>query len=107
MSTQLTRPLPNWITFPQNLRDAIPTFEPCGGRVLQIDSVDAGATNSAWTGARVAVKLRVCETGKLDGVFDIWIDLNISAAQALAETLRSAAEQAETVSETDLAKSKQ
>jgi hypothetical protein len=107
MSTQLTRPLPNWITFPQNLRDAIPTFEPCGGRVLQIDSVDAGATNSAWTGARVAVKLRVCETGKLDGVFDIWIDLNINAAQAPAETLQTAAEQAATIPKIGFAWAKQ
>ncbi len=94
MSTQLTRPLPNWITFPQKLRDAIPTFEPCRGRVLQLDSIDARPTNTEWTGRRVSVKLRVCETGKLDGVFDVWIDLNISAAQALAEVLQTAAEQA-------------
>ena len=107
MSTQLARQLPNRITFPQKLRDAIPTFEPCGGRVLQLDSVDAGATNTEWTGRRVAVKLRVCETGKLDGVFDIWIDLNISAAQALAETLQTAAEQAATIPKTGFAWSKQ
>jgi hypothetical protein len=107
MSTQLTRLLPNWITFPQKLRDAIPTFEPCGGRVLQLDAVDAVPTNTAWTGRRVAVKLRVGETGKLDGVFDIWIDLNISAAQALAETLQTAAEQATTIPKTGFAWSKQ
>jgi hypothetical protein len=35
-----------------------------------------------------------CETGKLDGAFDIWIDLNISAAEALADVLRTAAEKA-------------
>jgi hypothetical protein len=94
MSTQVSRTPPNWITFPQKLRDAIPTFEPCAGRVLQLDSVDAAPTQTPWTGRRVAVKLRVCETGKLDGVFDIRIDLNISAAEALAEVLRAAAEQA-------------
>ena len=94
MSTQLARPIPNWITFPQNLRDAIPTFEPCRGRVLQLDSIDAGATENDWTGRRVVVKLRACETGKLDGVFDIVIDMNVSAAQALGEILRTAAEQA-------------
>lgn len=94
MSTQLARTLPNWITFPQKLRDAIPEFEPCRGRVLQLDSVEAHATNTEWTGRRVAVKLHVCETGKLDGVFDIWIDLNISAAQTLAEVLQAAAEKA-------------
>lgn len=94
MDTQLTRTLPNWITFPQKLRDAIPTIEPCVGRVLQLDGVDAIATNTEWTGRRVAVKLHVCETGKLDGVFDVWIDLNPAAAEALAETLRKAAENA-------------
>jgi hypothetical protein len=101
MGTQLSRTPPNWITFPQNLRDAIPEFEPCAGRVLKLESVDAGMSDSELFGRRVAVKLRVCETGKLDGVFDIRIDLNISAAQALAEVLRTAAEQAAT---TDLQK---
>jgi hypothetical protein len=94
MSTQISRTLPNWITFPQELRDAIPTIEPCRGRVLQLDSVDAAPTDTEWTGRRVAVKLRCCETGKLDGVFDIRIDLNISAAEALAEVLRSAVDRA-------------
>ena len=94
MSTQLARPIPNWITFPQNLRDAIPTFEPCRGRVLQLDSIDAGATENDWTGRRAVVKLRACETGKLDGVFDVVVSLNISAAEALADFLRAAAEKA-------------
>ncbi len=94
MSTQLTRLAPNWITFPQKLRDAIPTFEPCRGRVLQLDSIDANSTSNDWTGRRVVVKLRACETGKLDGVFDIWVDLNVSAAEALAEILKTAADQA-------------
>ena len=94
MSSQLTRPQPNRITFPQKLREAIPTFEPCGGRVLQLDSIDAGPTDSEWFGRRVGLKLRCCETGKLDGVFDVWVDLNISAAEALAEVLRAAAEKA-------------
>ena len=92
--TQLRRTLPNWITFPQKLRDAIPTFQPCAGRVLELDSVDARATDSEWTGRRVGVKLRVCETGKLDGIFDVWIDLNPSAAKALAEALQAAADRA-------------
>lgn len=94
MTTQIRRTLPNWITFPQKLRDAIPAFEPCAGRVLQLDGVDAAATNSEWTGRRVAVKLRACETGKLDGTFDVWLSLNPSAAQALAELLQKAVDQA-------------
>jgi hypothetical protein len=94
MSTQLTRTLPNWITFPQNLRDAIPAFEPCAGRALRLDGIDACATDSDWIGRRVEIKLRCCETGKLDGVFAVQLSLNISAAEALAEVLRTAAEQA-------------
>jgi hypothetical protein len=94
MSTQLTRTLPNWITFPQELRDAIPSFEPCRGRVLQLDAIDAAATDSEWIGRRVTIKLRCCETGKLDGIFDVSVSLNISAAEALSEVLKTAAEQA-------------
>jgi len=94
MNTQLQRQLPNWITFPQALRAAIPEFQPCAGRVLELDTVEARATDSDWTGRRVAVKLRVCETGKLDGVFDVMVSLNVSAAQALAEALQAAVDRA-------------
>ena len=95
MTTQLRRTLPNWITFPQKLRDAIPAFEPCAGRVLELSTASTPrATDSDWFGRRVAVKLRVCETGKLDGAFDVWLDLNPAAAQALAEALHAAADRA-------------
>jgi hypothetical protein len=94
MSTQLARTLPNWITFPQKLREAIPPFEPCRGRVLQLDSIDAGPTDSEWIGRRIDIKLRCCETGKLDGIFDVWVSLNISAAETLAEVLLTAAAKA-------------
>ncbi len=94
MNTELRRQLPNWITFPRELRDAIPTFEPCAGRVLELDTVEARPTDSEWTGRRVAVKLHVCETGKLEGVFDVWLSLNVSAAEALAEALRAAIDRA-------------
>lgn len=94
MTSPLARTLPNWITFPQQLRDAIPEFKPCGGRVLELASADAHAVNSEWVGRRVRVKLHACETGKLDGTFDVWLELNISAAEALADTLRTAAAQA-------------
>jgi hypothetical protein len=96
MTNQLSRTSPNWITFPQKLRDAIPEFEPCAGRVLKLESVDTGMTDSEWLGRRVAIKLQVCETGKLAGVFEIQLDLNISAAQALAEVLQTAAQHAKT-----------
>ena len=94
MSTNLARTLPNWITFPQELRDAIPDYKPCGGRVLRLASADASPADSEWVGRRVHVKLRACETGKLNGAFDIVLSLNPSAAEALADVLRVAAEQA-------------
>jgi hypothetical protein len=83
--------LPNRVTFPRELRDAIPEFEPCAGRVLQLEKADVAPTNTEWTGRRVAIKLTVCETGKLTGIFDVSVDLNIDAARALAELLQSAA----------------
>jgi hypothetical protein len=94
MSTALRRQTPNWVTFPRALRDAIPDFEPCGGRVLQLENAQVAPTNSPWTGRRVGIKLTVCETGKLNGVFDVWVDLNIDAARTLADLLQSAAEKA-------------
>ncbi len=94
MSTALTRPLPNWVTFPRALRDAIPAFEPCLGGVLQLENADVGPSESEWVGRRVALKLTVCETGKLEGSFDVVVSLNIDAARALGDLLHSAAEKA-------------
>jgi len=94
MATQLARTLPNWITFPQALRDAIPDFKPCGGRVLELASADARSIESRWEGRRVHVKLCACESGKLTGAFDVWLDPNPSAAEALAHVLRDAAAKA-------------
>jgi hypothetical protein len=46
MSTSLARTRPNWVTFPRALREAIPEFEPCLGRVLQLENADVGVTDS-------------------------------------------------------------
>jgi hypothetical protein len=86
---------PNNITFPRALRDAIPHHELALGRCLKVESADAQAAHTDRWGRRVQVKLRVCETGKLTGAFDIWVDLEIDAAKALAETIQSAVERAE------------
>ena len=94
MSAPLTRTAANWVSFPRALRDAIPDFEPCMGRVLQLEHADVAATDTEWIGRRVAVKLTVCETGKLDGSFDVVVSLNIDAAKALGDLLHSAAEKA-------------
>jgi hypothetical protein len=95
MTTELRRTLPNWVTFPRELRNAIPESELCIGRVLQLEHANVAPTNTEWTGHRVAMKLTVCETGKLTGVFDVLVSLNIEAAKALGDLLRSAAENAE------------
>jgi hypothetical protein len=82
--------LTNDVTFPRELRDAIPDHEPSAGRVLKLDSVAAQAANTIEWGRRVQIKLQVCETGKLSGVFDVWVDIEVDAAKALGETILAA-----------------
>jgi hypothetical protein len=88
---------PNNVTFPRELRDAIPDHRPSAGRCLKLDSVDAQPAHTVECGRRVQVKLRVCETGRLTGVFDVWVDIELDAAKALAQLIQTAAEQAETL----------
>ncbi len=59
MTTEVSSTPANWITFPRELRDAIPDFAPSLGRVLQLESADVAATDTVWTGRRVSVKLTV------------------------------------------------
>lgn len=94
MKTALARALPNWVNFPRALRDAIPDYEPCAGRVLQLENAHVAPTDNEWIGRRVSVKLTVCETGKLTGSFDVVVSLNIDAAKALGDLLHAAAEKA-------------
>jgi hypothetical protein len=89
--------LVNNVTFPRELRDAIPDHRPCAGRCLKLDSVDAQAAHTVEWGRRVQIKLRVCETGKLSGQYDVWVDVQIDAAKALIELIQGAVEQAEKI----------
>src|ERR1043166_8961913 len=82
--------LVNNVTFPQELRDAIPDHKPSAGRCLKLESVDALGSHTVEMGRRVQMKLHVCETGKLSGTFDVWVDLQLDAAKALVETLQAA-----------------
>jgi hypothetical protein len=84
--------LVNNVTFPRELRDAIPDHRPSAGRVLKLESVEAQAAHTIEWGRRVQIKLQVCETGKLSGSFDVWIDIEAEAAAALAETIKGAVE---------------
>jgi hypothetical protein len=84
--------LTNNVTFPRELRDAIPDHAPSAGRVLKLESVAAQAAHTVEWGRRVQIKLQVCETGKLNGVFDVWVDIEVEAAKALGETILAAVE---------------
>ncbi|HZL56269.1 MAG TPA: hypothetical protein VFC21_04275 [Bryobacteraceae bacterium] len=87
--------LVNNMIFPPELRDAIPSHRPTAGRCLKLESVDAQAAHTVEWGRRVQVKLRVCETGKLSGSFDVWVDMQLDAARALAGLINGAAGHAE------------
>ena len=104
MSTELTRadvPVPssrfssNTMSFPRELRDAIPNLPTYVGRVLQLDSMSAQPANNTLFGPRVHLKLVVKETGKLNGEFTVRVDLEVESARALAATLTQLADQAE------------
>jgi len=85
--------LVNTVSFPRELRDAIPDHEPSGGRLLKLESAHAQPAHTVEWGRRVQIKLQVCETGKLSGVFEVLIDMEAEAAQALAQTILGAVEQ--------------
>lgn len=85
----------NNVTFPQELREAIPEHKPSAGRCLKLESLDAQGAHTVEWGRRVQMKLHVCETGKLSGSFDVWVDLQLDAAKGLLETLKAAIEQSE------------
>ena len=82
----------NYITFPSQLREAIPA-PPISGRVLVLDALTGGLTPARF-GSNVSLKLLVKETGKLKGQYTILMDLQPEAARALAQTLTQLADQA-------------
>jgi hypothetical protein len=79
----------NGVLFPQALRDAIPGPDlPGCDRLLVLSSIDAGYVDSILYGRRVELNLRVEESGKLKGAFDLKVHLNLDAARGLAATLQ-------------------
>lgn len=94
---------PNTITFPKELRDAIPDYAP---RALVFDSVSGAHYDGSQfsrllgvpyrgNGARTRLKLLVHETGKLKGQFDLLVDLDTETTRALGQYLIDLANQAE------------
>ncbi len=83
----------NYMSFPRELREAIPDLYT--GRVLELESVNGQASNHPLFGPRVSLKLVVKETGKLAGEFVVRLDLQVDAARKLAATLSQLADQSE------------
>ena len=86
-------PRRNYMAFPRELRAAIPDLH--AGRALELDSISAQASNTAWIGPRVQLKLVVKETGKLSGQFVVGMSLQPGAARKLATELAKLADEAE------------
>jgi len=84
----------NTMSFPQELRDAIPEMKPCWGRCLVLSSID-GACHHNLRGRRIGLKFLVEETGRLSGTFPVFADLDVEAARTLADTLLKLVEQVE------------
>ena len=82
----------NTITFPCELRDAIPDLPTYSGRVLELESIDGKLSETVLFGRRIHLKMTVTETGKLTGKFTVRVDLQPDAARALADTLLKLAE---------------
>ena len=83
----------NTMGFPRELRNAIPDLH--AGRILELDSINGQASNTALFGRMVALKLVVKETGKLKARYVVRMDLQIDAARQLAATLTELADRAE------------
>jgi hypothetical protein len=84
----------NAMYFPKGLRDAIPDWEN-SARMLTLTNIDGNCSHSALRGRRVELNFHVEETGKLNGAFNVYADLEIEAARALAATLDELVKRAE------------
>ncbi len=83
----------NTMAFPRELREAIPDLH--AGRVLELDSINGNASNTAFFGQLVHLKFVVKETGTLKGRFVVRMALQPDAARKLAATLTQLADEAE------------
>lgn len=82
----------NTMRFPHALRNAIPGDDlPGCDRALILSSIDGSSSSSVQFGGfdigpRVQLNFRVEESGKLTGIFDVSVSLQVDAARALAAT---------------------
>ncbi len=84
------------MTFPRELRDAIPDLPTCQGRVLELDSI-SGSIAPARLGGRAHLSLLVRETGRLKGKYTVVMDLQPEAARRLADMLNQLADRADQI----------
>jgi hypothetical protein len=87
-------PRGNAMYFPRVLRDAIPDWEN-SARMLELTKIDGACSHTQRGGKRVQLNFHLEESGKLHGAFDVYADLEIEAARALAATLEELVKQAE------------
>ena len=86
----------NCMYFPQALRDAIPHWVN-SARMLNLTNIDGNCSHSQLRGRRIELNFHIEETGKLQGAFNVYADLEIEAARALAATLEELVKRAETM----------
>ena len=91
------------MTFPRELRKAIPDLPTYVGRTLELSGIEGTASNTQLFGSRVHLKLELRETGKLKGRFTVGMDIEPDAARALASALTELAERAGRMPETPAA----
>ncbi|HTX39259.1 MAG TPA: hypothetical protein VME43_29745 [Bryobacteraceae bacterium] len=89
----------NYMTFPCELRNAIPDLPTYVGRTLELSSTHGHASHTRLFGARVHLALGIHKTGKLKGRFTVGVDLELEAARALAASLIELADRAEKLPE--------
>lgn len=70
--------------------------------MLTLTNIDGSCSHSALRGRRVELNFHVEETGKLNGVFNVYADLEIEAARALAATLAELVKRAEGLPPSDV-----
>jgi hypothetical protein len=84
----------NSMYFPKDLRDAIPEWEN-SARMLNLTNIDGNCSHTPLRGKRIELNFHVEETGQLHGAFNVYADLEIEAARALAATLAELVKRAE------------
>lgn len=87
--------LPSNMIFTPQLSQAISGN--ADARMLNLTCADAAPHHSLLIGARVQLRLTVEESGKTPSAYPILLDLEVSAARALAQSIAEMADRAESM----------